>query len=725
MADDESLFSLEVIVENLDNIYVSCRKPAVAFRLLDFPTVVIRSEREFHANELSYEIQSGKSCLFKMSADILRDRLRDTPLYIMLVDASFTNTKLLASTTISLVSSFQNIRANTENNGFDMPAVSGDKGEYEMYNLMGSCVATVKLAFRMFSFGVGITGHVKQSLSKQIKRKKKESIPTEPQTLSEEATNIGDIRASPEQNEHIASDNEIPVQPNIVQHTHIMLADADTQTNISIGQNMKLHEKLNTPELLSIQHHNITRPPPLYYNSISAFTKLPVVLKSSERQIKNPSDESTAARVVPTSSGKLVKHPKDEMHFRPGYIDASVQTSESHQGNASTQCSHDKKLSLPLIEALLDELSLVRTKYVNDSLPEQNHEQCTPPNKSKQVRIHEKDHVILNYPQDQKIPKTQKSGRKEKPSHPVFRKGAIVSKPVMPIKKGVLISRHPVKFKKSSLKYGTTRTQKLREAMNKKNFKLVEKEIGEPNVAAGKLLPEHGSKQDENDSYAKHFEQKAEQISRENNPTMMQKSELEYQDFGIQVKMSDDNFSSTEQKCLSKGMLFDGIDNGVSNDIGLGATYKYDAIRDASATPTSNQIEDAYKLFSDEDRGKVPNVSDLVSIATNRKYTYKERYDNGLQERALSSDGGFSEKSLNMGDGPGGQIYVNPEGSTKESGSSGRRISDGSLASVNKPGGNVPSNDEGSSKESPGRSSLCSRLSLESLGLSISQLARF
>ncbi len=167
----ESLFSLEVVVESVENICVSCYKPMIAFRLLDFPTVVIRSEHQgVFTNEKSYEIQSGKSCLFKMSKELLYERLQNTPLYIMLVDTASENTKLLASTTMSLVNCVRNILANIENNGLDIPAVSGSKGEFPMYNLMGSQVATVNLGYRMFSFGLGITGHVNLSLSKGIKR---------------------------------------------------------------------------------------------------------------------------------------------------------------------------------------------------------------------------------------------------------------------------------------------------------------------------------------------------------------------------------------------------------------------------------------------------------------------------------------------------------------------------------------------------------------------------
>ena len=574
MADDESLFSLEVIVESLDNMNVSCHKPAVAFRLLDFPTVVIRSEQEFRANETPYEIQSGKSCLFKMNAHFLRDRLRDTPLYIMLVDASFTNIKLLASTTISLVSCFKKIHSNIENNGFDMPAVSGEKGEYEMYNLMGSCVATVTLAFRMFSFGVGITGHVDHSLSKRLKRKNRESIPTGPLTLFEEpgTTNIVD-KASPQQTEQNTSNKKISDKLSTVEHTSTVIADADTQTDMNSEwwKSMKLLEKCDTP---SIQcHNNITRPPPLYYNSISTFVNLTVFTESSEKQVRNRNDESTGARVVSSMSGKLVKYPNDEIHFRPGYFDASVQTSEGHQGDTSRQCSNSKQLSLPLIEALLDELSLVRTKYVNDSLPQQSHEQCTPPHQSKQVRIHDKDHVFSNNPQDQKIGKTKRADKKRKTAPPVSRKGTILSKPARANKKGVLISRNPVNFEKSSLKYGTTKTQKLREAMNKRNIKLVENREGVPNIVAGNLFPKQGLKQAENMPCNKHVEQKAEQISKENKSTMTHNREWECKDFGIQVKMSD-HFSGTTQKCFSQDMLFGCINDGVSNVI-LGMYYMY------------------------------------------------------------------------------------------------------------------------------------------------------
>ena len=562
----ESLFSLEVIVESVENICVSCYKPAMAFRLLDFPTVVICPERQGLAtNEVSCEIQSGKSCLFKMSKEMLCERLQNTPLYIMLVDTSFEKTKLLASTTISLLSCFQNILANIENNGLDVPAVSGmSKGEFPMYNLMGSQVATVKLGYRMFSFGVGITGHVNLSLSKQIKRR--ENILTElpsqqPELAGKESGQFKQPSSSREENG--ATSDRKPVIPDIVEENRTLQTDARTQTdNINTKQQSVTPPLLyNNPESFSIhQHNNISRPPPLYYNSTSTITK-PRVMPISLGRLVNSNNDLAELRTQSASA----KNPNKEINSRPQYCDTSVQTCEiSHynvptqRNNDSTQCLNDNQLSLPLIEALLNELSLVRTKFVGNDLPQQINELGTTSHcKNEEVKIFETGHVLLKkaQPQDQKI-------KKMKVAHPRTKK----SIPTRATSKGVLISRHPIKFKKSSLKYGTTKTQKLREAINKNIH--IEQNLEQ----AGFQKKEEFLRQDNNVQNNSALEQKSKQILRENKSTMTQNDELECKDIGTQVKISDDKFPSSIPKHLSQDSL---LNSGGLNNVILGMYITY------------------------------------------------------------------------------------------------------------------------------------------------------
>ena len=476
LTDSECLFSLEVIVESVENICVSCYKPAIAVRLLDFPT----KRQELSTNKTSYEIQSGKSCLFKMGKELLYKRLQNTPLYVMLVDTSSTKTKLLASTTISLVSCFQNILKNIEESGLDVPAVSGDKGEIIMYNLMGTEVASIKLGYRMFSFGV----------------------------------------------------------PKAVDEIETLKADAITQTGGIAPKQVTTESpsKYGNLELsVTCSHNNITRPPPLYYNSSSTFSK-PVTYLELERSLEHPNDESTKLAKMSVYSGGSIR--SDEQGIRMQHCDnMSVQTCEtSHRNipapkiNVSTQCLNDNQLGLPLIEALLNELTLVRTKYINNDLPQQVSENTTSHSKNKKIKIHEKHQNLTRKPQDQR-------GKSKKFAYPEGKK-------IIPTKansKGVLIARHPVKFKKSSLKYGTTKTQKLREAMSQKSVHGEQsvRQVDDEACVLSKEIPRQNYGM-QTDNMA---ERNSKRIWKENKSTMTTKDdESECKDVGIQVRSSDEEF---------------------------------------------------------------------------------------------------------------------------------------------------------------------------------------
>ena len=123
---EESLFSLELVVEKLYIPHITCRFPAIAFRLLDFPTIVINhveSElgkairrqisfdpdyqmpeqfcelKDKHGN---FMVKKGKSCLFKMVAETLKNHLSNTPLYVMVIDMFPEVPKLVGNSTVPL-----------------------------------------------------------------------------------------------------------------------------------------------------------------------------------------------------------------------------------------------------------------------------------------------------------------------------------------------------------------------------------------------------------------------------------------------------------------------------------------------------------------------------------------------------------------------------------------------------------------------------------------------
>jgi len=92
--DEESLFSLELIVDELSILpNVSCRFPSVAFRLLDFPTLVIHHVEIDHARTIRARIAAESRYKPPFQFSELQDGNGKTPeiwLYVFIVFAYFT-----------------------------------------------------------------------------------------------------------------------------------------------------------------------------------------------------------------------------------------------------------------------------------------------------------------------------------------------------------------------------------------------------------------------------------------------------------------------------------------------------------------------------------------------------------------------------------------------------------------------------------------------------------
>ncbi|XP_064621794.1 microtubule-associated protein 10-like [Lineus longissimus] len=184
MAVRDSLFSLEVIVDQLVLPSVTCRFPAVAFRLLDFPTLLVqhvepeladrikkkisiemqanlpRQLKELQDKNGAFLVKRGKSCLFKISSETLQIHLSNTPLYVLVIDQFPETPKLVASCLIPLNECMEKIKNDIEKLGITVPHVHGEKGQYKLYNLMGIEVGHVNIACRLLSLGEGLMQHI-------------------------------------------------------------------------------------------------------------------------------------------------------------------------------------------------------------------------------------------------------------------------------------------------------------------------------------------------------------------------------------------------------------------------------------------------------------------------------------------------------------------------------------------------------------------------------------
>lgn len=442
----ESLFSLEIVVDCVEKSLVSCHAPAIAFRLLDFPTLIIRSDEKESPNYLNgfYPIQSGKSCLFKMSKEMLLSGLQSTPLYIMLVDIAPNKTKLLASTTISLTNCFENVLESIQRNGLDVPAVHSRQGVFELYNLMGTQVGSVKLTYRMFSLGGTINGHVQQCISSAENLNK-----------GGDSRRNGDPRKEGQTSNHNQIDEDFEVKDSehekdsgngkeTEMFPSSLRCEVETQTYICNKDDIHVISTVGLKENV-----NITRPPPLYYNrqSTVAYSKAPL------QQYRTSSPEKNIDKVFKQTPEKT-------------YKTVAIQTSYSGQRNAEVvpdipRIENDERAQLadlPLINGLLSELSLAKQSWMNTAAHTKNNNRGLPTTHTQDTNIP----ALVFHPNKKSLK------QKEKVEVPSNRKPILKPRATKPATKGVLIQRNSIKFKKSSLKCGTTKTQKLREALNKK-----------------------------------------------------------------------------------------------------------------------------------------------------------------------------------------------------------------------------------------------------------------
>ena len=194
---EETLFSFEIFVHVVKDVMVPCMLPALAFRLLDFPTIILYCLEHKHIKKLkekveyaekddlksmsrktyvqlekelpnlrekdgSFQINKGKSSLFKMNFNQLHNLLESVPLYLMLLDSWFIEKpKLLGSCCVPLHSTLTQLIGTVEKCGSDYPALQKESGIFKLYNLMGTEVAKVEITYKIGCFGNSFAMHVR------------------------------------------------------------------------------------------------------------------------------------------------------------------------------------------------------------------------------------------------------------------------------------------------------------------------------------------------------------------------------------------------------------------------------------------------------------------------------------------------------------------------------------------------------------------------------------
>ena len=97
------LFLFEFYIFDLilpKEVLLLLHNPILTFRLLDYPSQTIIGIKDQENNRVKFN--TGKSCFFQMEIEHFKIALRDEPLYIMLLDSSEGELKLLASSKVNI-----------------------------------------------------------------------------------------------------------------------------------------------------------------------------------------------------------------------------------------------------------------------------------------------------------------------------------------------------------------------------------------------------------------------------------------------------------------------------------------------------------------------------------------------------------------------------------------------------------------------------------------------
>ena len=507
----ETLFSLEVHIESVENLRVACKLPALCFRLLDFPTMIIhhvspldaekmRQKLRLEGNESvlqdlkdrfgNFQFRKGKSCLFKASIDTLLLQLQTVPLYAMLMDLWPRKPVLVGSTLIPLKRAIDKISKDVYQKGIAVPSFYRDEGDFSVYNLMGSCIAKVKLGFRLLSLGGSLIPHIPtEALAKRSTERIETGGQIEQAVKGALEKVLPEIESGTFLEEHIPediADSETDGQTVKPSQTQDEKQTAEVQTYLrarDITSHIPSSDRRRSEEDLVIT--NTFCPPPLYYN---CFSKSTVDSDSNTVRKTGPriqtSGNSSVAGNRQAASRDSESCDVDFMYFEPsvvqrdgtvGVTSVSVQTDKKFPKLSVEPQSNGSQLELvsglynlrglisdghlPVLNALIQELSSLTGGHQTDT--------TTQPSSSKI-----QSQTTPRHPQKYSSKEKARGVRKPLTSenNAVHMKSSQhVSRPKSNQTSVIGLPKRRVRFKQTNLTYGMTKTQQMRLEINQKD----------------------------------------------------------------------------------------------------------------------------------------------------------------------------------------------------------------------------------------------------------------
>ncbi|XP_057315566.1 microtubule-associated protein 10-like [Hydractinia symbiolongicarpus] len=470
--EGECLFSFELFVKKIDYLNVTCNIPAVAFRLLDYPTLIIyftslqniqrikekvgsenvnadvtQELEKMKSGSKGYDFEKGKSCLFQHKFETFNEFIQRVPLYIMILDTWSEKPKLLGSCLVPLIDLTKQINKTMSQFGQHCPAVGHQTGTYNICNLMGTSIGKISLGLKLTCYGQSLLRHV----NFEGRRQKEINILLD---IDDKERKEKKISAIIPNNEHIIvpADGKIAsskqCKPKFVKDEGVQCALKKKKKKCAIRQK----ETYLEVECASDDDHNIVCPPPLFINlkdehKSRNFEKVKGGVRNSKYlyDIENDgdslsSDEEPHIEILKPDLKKQFCYEVVNQNASVALLEEKkVKDVKEEAANVPEKLSLLDVKNLPVLCALLQEISKL-TKNINEnpvskvSSPAENKEIVTERNRN--IKISSKNFVSPHEISHIRMKKIDKKIKQPKSSRKLKRK--------------------------EKLTYGFTRTQMLR-----------------------------------------------------------------------------------------------------------------------------------------------------------------------------------------------------------------------------------------------------------------------
>lgn len=419
----DSLFSLEVVINFLkfDNLRnndhsnpspaVSCLFPCIAFRLLDYPAIAINLIDEHEAKDLKNRLQftepihqiekfpcftdlldvngrfifsKGKSCLFRADLDILRSHLRQTPLYLMVLDTFFEPHKLVGIVNVPIFKLINEIYEDTQvlGNNSVTPSIKMSHGVVDVKNLMGEILGHLSFGIRLTSFGTSLLPHIDRTTEAVRKKQQNELAQVKNEVATEQNhTQQTDIRIyHPHPKTTESTTNTVKTNHNAIVQTlqldykdaQIQISELKTDKKNSFTQSPEPKQKFghkpaknvctvkHMEEELVLEHYC---PPALHYNSEKSDKIEPKVIVEEKNYVKNRIEYLKNAMVNEEKFFESVSSEDEKESLNENIIEYTVQ---------KPQRIDDRKFNLdqmPLLKCLFEEINSLKNIIEGSSEP--------------------------------------------------------------------------------------------------------------------------------------------------------------------------------------------------------------------------------------------------------------------------------------------------------------------------------------------------------------------